>query len=137
MVGTMYLVAMRNASIAIWKHSAGVAGATIASGDSPLRPNIACSKSACSVLDGIPVLGPERCTLAITTGSSVITARPIASLFSASPGPLVPVNPSAPPNDAPMAAPMAASSSSACIVFTPKFLNRANSFRMSLAGVIG
>ena len=42
-----------------------------------------------------------------------MTARPIASLLSASPGPLVPVTPSAPPKLAPMAEPMAAISSSA------------------------
>ena len=101
------------------KHSAGVAGATIATGDSLLRPNIAWSRSACSVLVGRPVLGPPRCTSTMTTGSSVMTARPIASALSATPGPLVPVTPSAPPKLAPMAAPIAAISSSAWNVTTP------------------
>src|SRR5437899_1555427 len=39
----------------------------------------------------------------ITSGSSVITARPIASVLSARPGPLEPVIPSAPPKEAPLA----------------------------------
>jgi hypothetical protein len=69
-------------------------------------------------LVGSPVDGPPRWMLAITSGSSVITARPIASLFSATPGPEVPVSPSAPPYAAPMAAPMAEISSSAWKVFT-------------------
>ena len=43
----------------------------------------------------------------------------------------------APPNAAPMAEVMAAISSSAWNVRTPKFLCRASSCRMSLAGVIG
>ena len=82
-------------------------------GHSPLRPYMACSKSACSVLVGKPVLGPPRCTLMITSGSSVITARPMASLFSAMPGPLEAVTAMAPPNAAPMAEVTAAISSSA------------------------
>ena len=36
--GVMYLSAMRDASMARVKHSAGVAGATTGIGDSPLRP---------------------------------------------------------------------------------------------------
>ena len=41
---------------------AGDCGATIGTGASPLRPNIACSRSACSVLVGRPVEGPPRWT---------------------------------------------------------------------------
>ncbi len=85
----------------------------------------------------MPVLGPPRCTSMITSGSSIMTARPIASLLSASPGPLVPVRPSAPPNEAPIAELMAAISSSAWNVFTPNRLKRASSCSTSLAGVIG
>ncbi len=48
------------------KQSAGEHGATMAAGHSPLRPNIACSRSACSVLVGRPVLGPPRCTSMMT-----------------------------------------------------------------------
>ena len=73
------------------------------SGASPLRPNIACSRSDCSVLVGRPVDGPPRCTSMTTSGSSVITARPIASDFSEMPGPDVVVTPSAPPKEAPIA----------------------------------
>ena len=102
----MNRVAMRTASNAMSKQSAGDCGATIATGHSPLRPNIACSRSACSVLVGRPVLGPPRCTSMMTSGSSVITARPIASLFRQMPGPLVPVTPMAPPKLAPMATPI-------------------------------
>ena len=57
-----------------------------------------------------------------TSGSSVMTARPIASCLSATPGPDVPVRASAPPYDAPIAAPIAAISSSAWKVRTPKCL---------------
>ena len=57
--------------------------------------------------------GPPRCTSTMTSGSSAATARPIVSDFSATPGPEVVVTPSAPPNDAPSAAPMPAISSSA------------------------
>ena len=42
------------------KQSAGERGATTGTGASPLRPNIACSRSACSVLVGRPVDGPPR-----------------------------------------------------------------------------
>ncbi len=75
------------------KQSPGDCGATIGTGASPLRPNMACSRSACSVLVGRPVEGPPRCTSMTTRGSSVITARPIASDFSAMPGPEVVVTP--------------------------------------------
>ncbi len=47
------------------------------------------------------------------------------------------VTPSAPPYDAPSAAPTAAISSSACMVTTPNFLCLLSSCRMSEAGVIG
>ena len=120
--GVRYLIAIRHASIAMSKQSADVAGATIATGDSPLRPKSACSRSACSVFVGMPVLGPARCTSITTSGSSTITARFIASLLSAMPGPELAVSPSAPPYDAPIAAPIAAISSSAWNARTPKFL---------------
>ena len=58
----------------------------IGSGASPLRPNIACSRSACSVLVGSPVDGPPRCTSTTSSGSSSATARPIVSLLSEMPG---------------------------------------------------
>ncbi len=107
------------------------------SGHSPLRPYTAWKRSDCSVLVGRPVEGPPRCTLMITSGSSVITASPIASVFKASPGPLEAVMPSDPANDAPMAAPMAAISSSAWKVVMRKRRYFDSSWRMSLAGVMG
>ena len=73
-------------------------------GHSPLRPQIACSRSACSVLVGRPVDGPPRCTLTTIIGSSVITARPMPSPLSAMPGPLEAVTAIAPANEAPIVA---------------------------------
>ncbi len=98
---------------------------------------MACNKSACSVLVGNPVEGPPRWMSQITSGSSSITPRPIASLFKATPGPEVVVTPSAPPNDAPSAAVTPAISSSAWKVRTPNALCFDNSCKMSDAGVIG
>ena len=109
----------------------------IGTGASPLRPNIACSRSACSVLVGSPVDGPPRCTSMTSSGSSIITPRPMVSDFNAMPGPEVLVTPSAPPKAAPSAAPMPAISSSAWNVVTPKRLCLLSSCRMSEAGVIG
>ncbi len=119
------------------KQSAGERGATIGTGASPLRPYIACSRSLCSVLVGRPVDGPPRWTSTITSGSSRLTASPIVSALSAMPGPEEVVTPSAPPKEAPSAAPMPAISSSAWKVVTPKRLCLDSSCRMSEAGVIG
>ena len=132
-----YVVAIRQASIAASKQSDGDRGATIGTGDSPLRPNIACSRSDCSVLVGSPVDGPPRCTSTTTSGSSRDTARPMVSDFSATPGPEVVVTASEPPKAAPRAAPTPAISSSAWKVRTPKRLCLLSSCRMSEAGVIG
>ena len=118
----MYLSAMRAASIASVKQSPGVAGATIGDRRLAVAAVSTCSRSACSVLVGMPVDGPPRWTSITTSGSSAMTARPIASALSAMPGPDVPVSASAPPNAAPIAAPIAAISSSAWNVRTPKCL---------------
>ena len=75
--------------------TAGMGGGT-GTGASPLRPNIACSRSDCSVLVGRPVDGPPRCELTMTSGSSVMIASPIASPLSAMPGPDEEVTPSWP-----------------------------------------
>ena len=109
----------------------------IGSGASPLRPNMDCSRSACSVLVGRPVDGPPRCTSTTSSGSSSATAREIVSDFSETPGPDVVVTPSAPPNAAPSAAPMPAISSSAWNVMTSNAFCLDSSCRMSDAGVIG
>ena len=78
---------MRTASSAASKQSPGDCGATIGTGASPLRPNMACSRSDCSVLVGRPVDGPPRWMSQTTSGISSDTARPIVSPFSAMPGP--------------------------------------------------
>ncbi len=56
-----------------------------------------CSRSACSFFVGMPVDGPARWTSMTTSGSSTMTARPIASVLSAMPGPDEAVIASAPP----------------------------------------
>src|ERR1700749_1569911 len=73
--------------MAAWKQSDGLIAETIGTGDSPLRPNIAISRSACSVLVGMPVDGPARCTSTMISGSSVETARPTGSILRMMPGP--------------------------------------------------
>jgi len=61
----------------------------------------------------------------------------MASDLRAMPGPEETVRPSAPPNEAPIAEQMAAISSSAWKVVTPKFLKCDSSCRTSEAGVMG
>ena len=73
----------------------------------------------------------------MTIGSSSATASPIVSCLRSRPGPLVPVTPRCPPNDAPSAMPAAAISSSAWSVRTPKFFRFDSSCSSSEAGVIG
>ena len=135
--GVRYLVAIRTASSAMSKQSEGVDGASTTTGDSPFRPYSAISRSACSVLVGMPVDGPARWTSMTISGSSRETARPMVSALRAMPGPEVLVTPSAPPNDAPSAAPTPEISSSAWKGRTPNRLCLDSSCRMSEAGVIG
>ena len=135
--GMRYFTASLVASIAVVKQSPGVDGAITTTGDSPLRPYSAISRSACSVLVGMPVDGPARWMSQITSGSSTETASPIVSAFRHMPGPEVVVTPSAPPNEAPSAAPTPLISSSAWNVRTPNRLCLDSSCRMSEAGVIG
>ena len=59
----------------------------------------------------------------MTSGSSVLTARPIASVFNEIPGPELDVMPSEPAYDAPIAQHMADISSSAWNVVTPNSLH--------------
>ena len=114
-----------------------MAGAITATGDSPFRPYSAISRSACSVLVGMPVDGPARWMSQMISGSSTETARPMVSALRDMPGPDVVVTPSAPPNAAPSAAPTPPISSSAWKVRTPNRLCLDSSCRMSEAGVIG
>ena len=113
MTGVMCSNAIFDATKAISKQLVGVEAARTTTGDSPFLPYKACSKSVCSDLVGSPVEGPPRCTSIITNGSSAITARPIASLFSASPGPEVDVAARLPAKLAPIAVHIPAISSSA------------------------
>src|SRR5918996_2648307 len=122
--GVMYLSAMRAASSAAQKHDGGEYDATIGTGASPCRPNIACRRSDCSVLVGSPVDGPPRWMSMTISGSSSDTPRPIASALRSRPGPEVVVTPMWPANAEPRAMLTAAISSSACTVRTPKFLWR-------------
>src|ERR1700676_3528869 len=135
--GIMYFKAIRQASTATQKQSPGVEGANTGIGDSEFRPNMAWSRSACSVLVGRPVEGPPRWMSQITRGNSTMIARPIASVLRAMPGPEVVVMARAPEYAAPIAEVMAPISSSAWNVITPKFLYMESSWRMSDAGVIG
>src|SRR5216683_7356442 len=97
--GVRYLTAILTASSAVSKQSEGVAGAMTATGDSPFLPYSAISRSACSVLVGMPVDGPARWMSQMISGSSTETARPTVSALSSMPGPDVLVTASEPPND--------------------------------------
>ena len=137
MTGVMYLVASRTASIATSKQSPALAAASTISGASALRPSTAWNRSDCSVFVGMPVEGPARCESITTSGSSVAIARPSISVLSAMPGPELDVTPSEPAYDAPMAAPIAAISSSAWKVTTPYCFSAASVCSSAEAGVIG
>ena len=88
--------------------------------------------------EGIPVAGPARWQSTITAGSSAIAARPVISVMSESPGPLVAVIAGAPPKLAPTTIPSAAISSSACTIVPPAAGSSSISVSMiSEDGVIG
>ena len=63
---------------------------------------------------GCPVLGPPRMTVTITSGTSIMTARPMLSAISDRPGPDVAVMAFTPANEAPRQAIIEAISSSIC-----------------------
>ena len=88
-------------------------------GDSPFLPYIERKKSACSVFVGIPVLGPALWIFRTTNGNSEMTANPMASPFRHIPGPEDAVTERFPVNEAPIAEPTPAISSSAWNVLTP------------------
>src|SRR5262249_51591539 len=66
----------------------------------------------CWVRVGMPVEGPARCTFMMTAGISAKYERPMNSVISEMPGPLVAVKARAPFQEAPMTMPIEASSSS-------------------------
>ena len=70
-------------------------------------------RSEASVFVGNPVEGPPRWISIITSGNSRLNAKPMASPFKATPGPLVVVKARSPANEAPIAEATAAISSSA------------------------
>src|SRR5687768_9770468 len=70
----------------------------------------------------MPVEGPPRCTSMMVTGISAKYARPMNSLISEMPGPLVAVNARAPFQPAPVTMPMEAISSSAWMMANLFFL---------------
>ena len=87
---------------------------------------------------GRPVDGEARCTLATTTGSSIIAARPMFSIIRLKPGPDVAVKLRAPAAEAPTMAAMLPSSSSICTKRPPRGGSRtAMCSAISVDGVIG
>ena len=85
----------------------------------------------------MPVDGPARWLSTSTIGSSVAMARPSISVLRAIPGPELDVTPRAPAYAAPIAAPIAAISSSAWKVRTPNAFKLARVWSRAEAGVMG
>src|SRR5262245_3992256 len=85
----------------------------------------------------MPVDGPPRWELTITSGNSDMMARPRASPLRATPGPDDDVTPRCPAYEAPIAVQIAAISSSAWNVVTSYSLIRDRKWSTGLAGVIG
>ena len=101
------------------KHSLTVDGTRAMISWSPWRPQRICIRSDWAGLVARPVLGPERCTLTTTSGTSPMVAMPRFSCMREKPGPLVAVKDFLPAREAPMMAPMLASSSSICMNMPP------------------
>ena len=113
-------------------------GASTGRTASPCAEKTAWKRSDCSLLVGMPVDGPPRCTLTTTSGNSAIVARPSISVFSDMPGPLVAVSAFLPAKDAPTHAPIPAISSSHCSIVPPYFqISRLRNCITSEDGVIG
>ena len=77
--------------------------------------------SPCADMVGWPVEGPPRWTLTTTQGVSVIAAKPMFSIISEKPGPLVAVIARAPVQEAPMIDAIEAISSSIWMKTPPFF----------------
>ena len=133
-----YLIAMRQASMRLVKQSPGGRRSDDGTGRLAVAAEHALQQVApARSWSGCRCWGPARCTSMITSGSSTITASPMRFALERDAGADGAGQPSAPPNEAPMAEPMAAISSSAWNVLTPKCLKLDSWCRMSLAGVIG
>jgi hypothetical protein len=136
--GTPYFSARLNASTVRWKHSDIVVGATTNRGTSPCPPYSIAFRSPCSCFVGIPVEGPERITLQMTSGVSLVATSPNVSVIRSIPGPEVAVIDRAPARAAPSAMLIAESSSSACTTWPPNCSIRPVRYSItSVAGVIG
>ena len=110
----------------------------IGTGASPLRPNIACSRSDCSVLVGSPVDGPPRWTSTTISGSSSDHRQPDRLALQRDSRARRWWSRRAPRRTtAPSAAPMPAISSSAWNVRTPNRLCLRQLVQDVRAGVIG
>ena len=89
----------------VWSNSScGDDGATAIISYSPWEPRLTWRVSPCSSTEGIPVVGPPRCTSTITQGVSVPIAYPTCSCMRLTPGPLVAVIAFFPVHDAPITA---------------------------------
>ena len=87
---------------------------------------------------GKPVAGPPRWMSHTTSGTSAITAQPMASPFNDMPGPLEPVTATRPAHPAPIAMQAEAISSSHCTNVPPYLGSSRRSISMtSDQGVIG
>lgn len=86
----------------------------------------------------MPVEGPPRITLTITTGTSAAMPRPMDSIISDRPGPEVTVIDGTPPNEPPSTMLMEDNSSSAITSRPPSRCNCGDIHSTrSVAGVIG
>ena len=138
MTGVWYRSAMLKASTVIGNVSATSIGASTGRTASPCAEKAAWNRSDCSLLVGMPVEGPPRCTFTTTSGSSAIDARPRISVLSDMPGPLVAVSAFLPAKLAPTHAPIPAISSSHWSITPPYFqISRLRKCMISDEGVIG
>jgi hypothetical protein len=122
-------VAPGQSGAAVYYHQSSTGAATLHAASAYAGP-----LSASDTLLSVTAAPPSQLSI---SGSSTMTARFMNSLLSEKPGPEVVVAASAPPKEAPMAAPIAAISSSAWKVSTPKCFRRLSSCKMSVAGVMG
>ena len=129
---------MLNASTVTGKVSATSIGDSTGRGASPCAEKTAWKRSDCSLLVGMPVDGPPRCTFTATSGNSAIVARPSISVLSDMPGPLVAVSAFLPAKLAPTHAPTPAISSSHWSIVPPYFqISRFRNCMTSDDGVMG
>src|SRR3990172_10871372 len=138
MTGSWYFSARAKANAVTRKQSETDIGASTTLVASPCEPYRASRRSDCSVLVGIPVLGPPLCESTMTAGISAIERRPMVSDMSDSPGPDVDVMLLPPAHDAPATLQIADISSSVWRTMPPSLGRWTASHSMiSEAGVMG